>query len=93
MPTITTTQELNEYIVTLERRLESLETIQRKEYFSPSFLKRAFEIWGHWFLANSIIAMIAGGCAAIIYACVLLGFLQMLSGGGGPIVTPTPWVP
>ena len=90
-PTIKSTQELNEYIVTLEKRLESLESQQKKDIFSPSFLKRAFEIWGHWLIANSLIGMVLGGIATIIYMCAVLGFIQAIMHNSGPIVTPTPF--
>ena len=35
---------------------------------NPSFLKRAFAIWGHFFVSNLIIGIIGG----IIYACLMM---------------------
>ena len=35
---------------------------------SPSFLKRSFTVWGHFFVANLIIGTIFG----IIYACLMM---------------------
>jgi hypothetical protein len=35
---------------------------------NPSFLKRAFTVWGHFFIANLIIAIVVG----IAYACFVL---------------------
>ena len=46
--------------------------------FSPSFLKRAFAVWGHFFVSNLIIGIIIG----IIYVClvmVLLGSIIHIS--------------
>jgi hypothetical protein len=36
--------------------------------FSPSFLKRAFAVWGHFFVANLIIGITVG----IAYACLMM---------------------
>jgi hypothetical protein len=35
---------------------------------SPSFFKRAFAVWGHFFVANLIITIIVG----IAYACLMM---------------------
>lgn len=43
---------------------------QQSWLYSDSFLKRAFAIWGHYFVANLII----GACVAIIAFIVALTF-------------------
>jgi hypothetical protein len=91
MTPIKNTQELNFYIDQLEKRLERLEArpvIPEDGVVHRSFFRRAFSIWGHWFVANAVIAMVTSGCAALIYALALLGLLQMFSGGGHVIPTP-----
>ena len=46
----------------------------------PNFLKRAFAVWGHFFVANLII----GGIALIIYAFLIIWILRVsLSDFGG----------
>ncbi len=44
--------------------------------FSPSFLKRAFTVWGHFFVANLIIGVIVG----IGYACLMMVLFGSLLG-------------
>jgi len=36
--------------------------------FNPNFLKRAFAVWGHFFVANLIIGIIFG----ITYTCLMM---------------------
>lgn len=43
---------------------------------SPNFLKRAFAVWGHFFVSNLIIGVIIG----IIYACLVMVLFGSLFG-------------
>jgi hypothetical protein len=43
---------------------------------SPNFLKRAFAVWRHFFVSNSIIGVIIG----IIYACLVMILFGSLFG-------------
>lgn len=43
---------------------------------SPGFLKRAFTVWGHFFVANLIIGTIVG----ILYACLMMAMFGSLFG-------------
>jgi hypothetical protein len=41
---------------------------------SPSFLKRAFSVWGHYFVAQLIIGLVAG----CLYFVIVVGIIGML---------------
>jgi len=43
---------------------------------SPSFLKRAFAVWGHFFVSNLIIGIIVGA----IYTCLMMVLFGSLFG-------------
>jgi hypothetical protein len=83
--------ELNDYLVKLERRIDSLEaqnnqlraaapayidgkliesnvlrSLPQTNLLSPNFFKRAFTVWGHFFVAQFIIGLTLGIC----YACL-----------------------
>ena len=42
--------------------------LPRTNLVSPSFFKRAFTVWGHFFVANLIIGIIVG----VAYACLAM---------------------
>ena len=42
--------------------------LPRTNLISPSFFKRAFTVWGHFFVANLIIGIIVG----VAYACLMI---------------------
>jgi hypothetical protein len=42
----------------------------------PSFLKRAFAVWGHFFVANLIIGILVG----VAYACVMMAVFGSVFG-------------
>ncbi len=44
---------------------------------SPGFFKRAFAVWGHFFVANLIISIIVGGA----YMCFVMFVLGSFFGG------------
>jgi hypothetical protein len=50
--------------------------IPQTNLISPGFLKRAFAVWGHFFVANIIIGTIVG----ISYACLMMVFFGSLLG-------------
>jgi hypothetical protein len=58
------------------REIVNEETIERvvldylpdTNLIDPSFLKRAFAVWGHFFVANLIIGIVVG----IAYACLMM---------------------
>ena len=50
--------------------------LPRSNLFSPNFLKRAFTVWGHFFIANLIIGIIVG----IAYACLMMVLFGSLFG-------------
>ena len=56
--------ELKEYLVELEARVEKAE----KGKFSENFIRRCFQIWGHYFVANLIVGIFMAIIGAIIYA-------------------------
>jgi len=85
--------ELLGYLNSLEMRVETLEKenlrlksktqTPKTNVVNPNFLKRAFAIWGHFFVANSIFSIIG----AIFYFCVIVLIIQNTLGG---VVTPNP---
>lgn len=97
-----TMNELIEYLEGLENRIEILENeksqlqkkISPKQQFpktnllNTNFLKRAFTVWGHFFVANLILSIIGAG----IYFCVIVIFLQLILGSitPNPVTIPTP---
>ncbi|MCC6260995.1 MAG: hypothetical protein IT311_09040 [Anaerolineales bacterium] len=50
--------------------------IPQTNLVNRNFLKRAFTVWGHFFVANLIIAMTVG----IAYACLMMMFFGSLFG-------------
>ncbi|MBL8079058.1 MAG: hypothetical protein JNM55_13925 [Anaerolineales bacterium] len=50
--------------------------LPRSNVVSPSFWKRAFAIWGHFFVANLIITIIMGSA----YACLMMVMFGSLLG-------------
>lgn len=44
--------------------------------FSRSFLRRAFAIWGHFFVANLLIGIVVG----IIYGCLMMALFGSMFG-------------
>jgi hypothetical protein len=71
----------NENLRVLASRQESQKSLDENavekvvlEYFpstnliDPNFLKRAFTVWGHFFVANLIVGIIVG----IAYACLMM---------------------
>jgi hypothetical protein len=68
-----------QYVAYLEQRIAALEArLPQTKLVSPSFMSRAFAVWGHYFVAQLIISIIlsviafifslifAGGMAAMI---------------------------
>lgn len=53
--------------------------LPKSNIFSPSFLKRAFAVWGHFFVVNLIIGTVAG----ILYLCFIWVALSTFIGGTG----------
>ena len=51
-------------------------TFPQTNLISPNFLKRAFTVWGHFFVANLIISVIVG----LIYACLMMALFGSLFG-------------
>jgi hypothetical protein len=45
--------------------------IPRTNLLNQSFLKRSFAVWGHFFVANLLIALIS----ALVYFCLIAGLL------------------
>ena len=50
--------------------------IPKTDLLSPGFLRRAFAVWGHFFVANFIISFIA----FLIYACLMMVMFGSLLG-------------
>lgn len=50
--------------------------IPQTDLVNPGFLKRAFAVWGHFFVANLIISFIA----FLIYACLMMVMFGSLLG-------------
>lgn len=50
--------------------------LPKSDMFSPSFFKRAFAVWGHFFVANLIIGSIAGA----LYFCFVWMLLSTMLG-------------
>jgi hypothetical protein len=38
---------------------------------SPNFLKRAFAVWGHYFVASLILALISGAIYLVVFVVIL----------------------
>ena len=63
-------------IATLEKKIAYLEgKLPRTSLLDGNFLKRAFTIWGHYFVANLIIG--AGVAAIVIFFMILMAFSGM----------------
>ncbi|MBL8091587.1 MAG: hypothetical protein KF758_01515 [Anaerolineales bacterium] len=90
--------ELNQYLDMLEKRVESLEKENRQlikrtqpiklpqtNIINPNFIKRAFTVWGHFFIANAIISIFF----AIIYFCLTIFTISSLLSGIS-VTTPVP---
>lgn len=57
--------------------------------YSDSFLKRAFAIWGHYFVANLIIGFavfLIGLMLALVFGSVFAGIANVFSEGRGPVM-------
>ncbi len=50
--------------------------VPRTNLVNPSFLKRAFAVWGHFFVANLIIGIIVG----VVYACLMMTLFGSMFG-------------
>jgi hypothetical protein len=50
--------------------------IPQTNLLNPSFLKRAFTVWGHFFVANLMI----GAVVFVIYLCLMMVFFGSLLG-------------
>ena len=62
-------------ITALENRMAALEMkIPRTELLNGSFLKRAFVVWGHYFVANLIIG-------AGFFFCFMMFWLVLAAAG------------
>lgn len=67
--------EENQKIAALENRVAALEKkIPRTKLFNDNFLKRAFVVWGHYFVANLIIG-------AGFFACFMVFWLVLALAG------------
>ena len=53
--------------------------LPKTNLFHPSFLKRAFAVWGHFVVANIIVGFGAG----LVYLCFLGVILAFVSQNGG----------
>ncbi|MDX9993068.1 MAG: hypothetical protein RBS68_13600 [Anaerolineales bacterium] len=51
--------------------------LPQSNIISPSFLKRAFTVWGHFFVANLIIGIIVGAA----YMCLAMVLFGSIFGG------------
>ncbi len=47
------------------------DSVPKTGLFSRSFLKRAFSVWGHYFVAQLIIAIILGAFYFVIFVLIL----------------------
>lgn len=57
---------LPENVLPLEQRLADLERqVQASSLHSNKFLKRAFAVWGHYFIANLLIGGTIAGVIAV----------------------------
>ena len=54
--------------------------LPKSNLFSSGFLKRAFAVWGHFFVANLIIGTIAG----VLYFCFIWMALSTFLGNTNP---------
>ena len=50
--------------------------LPQTDLLSPGFLRRAFAVWGHFFVANLIIGIVVG----IAYACLMMVLFGSLFG-------------
>ncbi len=53
--------------------------LPRTNLVSPTFLKRAFAVWGHFFVANLIITL----AIAVIYGCIMIAIVGLLGASLG----------
>jgi hypothetical protein len=67
-PAFKNMDELKAYLDQLERRVDAIDQKQAPQtnLISRNFLKRAFAVWGHFFVANLIISTVIG----TIYLCL-----------------------
>ncbi|MBF4509874.1 MAG: hypothetical protein ISP10_05315 [Aeromicrobium sp.] len=56
-----------QYIAYLEQRIAALEArLPQTKLVNPSFLSRAFAVWGHHFVAQLLISLVVGFIAFIL---------------------------
>jgi hypothetical protein len=55
------------------------QALPRTNLINPAFLKRAFAVWGHFFVANLIISLMV----AVVYGCVMIAFVALLGASFG----------
>lgn len=67
------------YVAALEARIRALEArLPNTSVVAPSFMKRAFAIWGHAFVANFVISLIAGIIGFVLSLVFAGGIMSML---------------
>ena len=75
--------ELQRHVRQLENEVRALRSYSRggSNLQSPNFLKRAFAVWGHHFIAQFIISIIfgiIGFCISLVFGTSLLAIVQSL---------------
>ncbi len=71
------------YVTALDARVRALESrLPNTSIVAPSFMKRAFAVWGHQFVANLIIGIIVGVIGTVLSLIFAGGLLTMIGNGG-----------
>ncbi len=71
------------YAAALDARVRALEMrLPNTSLVSPSFMKRAFAVWGHQFVASMIIGIIAGAVGTVLSLLFAGGIASMIGNGG-----------
>jgi len=62
-----------QYVAYLEQRIAALEArLPQTKVVAPTFMTRAFAIWGHMFVANLLISIVAS---------IVMGIISIIIGG------------
>lgn len=81
MPKFKNTEELEQYLEQLERKVDRIygeEKLPRSSLFSDNFIERSFAVWAHYLVANLVITGIVGALIAIFYVILTAGTISTI---------------
>jgi hypothetical protein len=74
----------NAYLAAFDARIRALEMrLPNTSLVAPSFMKRAFAVWGHMFVSSFIIGLIGSVVGFLLSLVVAGGMLSLFNQAGG----------